>query len=59
MSVRFHEAGCPKEADPRNETCDCDRIRESVLLRKAGVISAPLEPKQKSDRSYQWEECDG
>jgi hypothetical protein len=25
----LHLVGCPKEADPRNETCDCDRIRDA------------------------------
>lgn len=24
----IHETGCPKEADERNETCDCARLRE-------------------------------
>lgn len=22
----MHLIGCPKEADPRNETCDCERL---------------------------------
>lgn len=26
----LHLLGCPKEADPRNETCDCARLRETA-----------------------------
>lgn len=27
---KLHLLGCPKEADPRNETCDCERLRDPI-----------------------------
>ena len=27
-----HILGCPQEADPRNETCDCARLRHPSLI---------------------------
>ena len=35
MTDNIHLIGCPKEADPRNETCDCTRLKIAL----AGKIS--------------------
>lgn len=34
-----HELGCPKEADPRNETCDCARLRQLPVLTFSDTFS--------------------
>lgn len=34
VRTRKHVAGCPKEADPRNETCDCEHLHGAATSRR-------------------------
>lgn len=43
---QLHLTGCPKEADPRNETCDCARLRERERITPMPKLSDP-------DRDFQ------
>ena len=44
----LHLVGCPKEADPRNETCDCARLRgmtEADEVAESILAALPAPPR--------------
>lgn len=54
----LHEIGCPKEADDRNETCDCARLRvayDSQFPNPKMVPGVPRTDEEGNNKIYEHE----